>query len=136
MTTATLTVSSLSVDFRVITSAGPAFTTLPQVMGTYQTGSNLGLRSDGLVFEWGYSPLSATPVQRTDISGVRRLVLGRKTYWIHTLALRADGTLWAWGANDKGQLGTGTTISASTAVPVVGISGVSAIAAGGARLKS
>ena len=27
----------------------------------------------------------------------------------HTLALKNDGTLWAWGANDYGQLGLGDT---------------------------
>ena len=27
----------------------------------------------------------------------------------HTLAVRSDGTLWAWGHNDTGQLGDGTT---------------------------
>jgi alpha-tubulin suppressor-like RCC1 family protein len=26
----------------------------------------------------------------------------------HTVGVRADGTLWAWGANDRGQLGDGT----------------------------
>ena len=29
----------------------------------------------------------------------------------HTLAIRSDGTLWAWGLNDKGQLGDGTTVN-------------------------
>ena len=29
----------------------------------------------------------------------------------HTVAIKSDGTLWAWGLNDKGQLGDGTTIN-------------------------
>ena len=29
----------------------------------------------------------------------------------HTLAIRSDGTLWAWGLNDKGQLGDGITVN-------------------------
>jgi len=29
----------------------------------------------------------------------------------HTVAIKSDGTLWAWGLNDKGQLGDGTTVN-------------------------
>lgn len=29
----------------------------------------------------------------------------------HTVALRRDGTLWAWGLNSEGQLGDGTTVT-------------------------
>ena len=49
----------------------------------------------------------------------------------HTLALRADGTLWAWGENSSGQLGDGTVINRDTPVQVTGISDIVDFAAGG-----
>ena len=36
----------------------------------------------------------------------------------HTLALKADGSLWAWGRNNHGQLGDGTTTVQSAPVQV------------------
>jgi alpha-tubulin suppressor-like RCC1 family protein len=36
----------------------------------------------------------------------------------HSLAIRADGTLWAWGANDSSQLGTGNQVSSNIPVQV------------------
>ncbi|MEN9355017.1 MAG: hypothetical protein RL318_2342, partial [Fibrobacterota bacterium] len=47
-----------------------------------------------------------------------------------TLALKADGTVMAWGLNDSGVLGDGTTIDRLVPVPVAGLSGVIAISAG------
>lgn len=55
----------------------------------------------------------------------------------HGLALKRDGTVWAWGSNFNGQLGNGTvdelfsTIFAHAPAPVPGLSDVIAIAAGG-----
>ena len=48
----------------------------------------------------------------------------------HSVALRADGTVWAWGLNKKGQLGDGTTTDHAEPQPVSGLSGVIAVAAG------
>lgn len=49
----------------------------------------------------------------------------------HSLALKSDGTVWAWGYNVCGQLGDGTTTSKTTPVQVFGLTGITAIAGGG-----
>jgi len=48
----------------------------------------------------------------------------------HTMALKSDGTVWAWGYNGSGQLGDGSTTDRYTPVEVSGLSGVMDIAAG------
>ena len=49
---------------------------------------------------------------------------------VHSLGLKSDGTVWAWGDNFSGQLGDGTTEDRSTPVQVSGLSGVIGIAGG------
>lgn len=53
----------------------------------------------------------------------------------HTLALKADGTVWAWGDNSAGQLGDGSDTSRSQPVqvlagPTAPLTGIVAVAAG------
>jgi hypothetical protein len=50
----------------------------------------------------------------------------------HALALRDDGTVWAWGHNGDGRLGTGQTGTGVASVPqqVLGLTRITAIAAG------
>lgn len=57
----------------------------------------------------------------------------------HNLVLASDGTVWAWGENDSGQLGNGTRTVSSTPVQVSALAGVAAVTAGykhSAALKS
>ncbi|KAB2936420.1 MAG: hypothetical protein F9K25_00505 [Candidatus Contendobacter sp.] len=45
----------------------------------------------------------------------------------HTVALKSDGTVWAWGDNQWGQLGDGTTNPHLTPIPVKGLNNIVAI---------
>ena len=47
-----------------------------------------------------------------------------------SLALLANGTVLAWGRNNAGQLGDGTSVNRNTPTPVAGLTNVIAIAAG------
>ena len=49
----------------------------------------------------------------------------------HVLALKDDGTVWAWGYNSSGQLGDGTLVDKNTPVQVENLANVKDIAAGG-----
>jgi alpha-tubulin suppressor-like RCC1 family protein len=49
----------------------------------------------------------------------------------HSMALKADGTVWVFGQGLNGQLGNGDTAQQSRAIQVPGLAGVTAIEAGG-----
>ncbi len=80
---------------------------------------SLALRSDGSLWGWGLNDFGEVgdgagpggePVDRW--SPVR---VGADTDWVsiaageyHSLAVKSNGSLWAWGRNHRGQLGDGT----------------------------
>ncbi|MBY0055204.1 hypothetical protein H7K32_27080, partial [Brevibacillus agri] len=60
-----------------------------------------------------YDQTITVPVQVEEVSTqAKRLSAGGS----HTLLVKEDGTVWAWGQNEKGQLGDGTTQNRSTPV--------------------
>ncbi len=103
---------------------------------------SLALGSNGAVWAWGYNAsgelgygaagsTSGTPTQVSTISGVTAIAAGGVYNGPgFSLALKSDGTVWAWGDNSAGELGNGSFTSSQTPVQVVGVSGAVAIAAG------
>ncbi|MBK7256230.1 MAG: T9SS type A sorting domain-containing protein [Ignavibacteriae bacterium] len=112
--------------------------------GTYHM---LALDSDGRVYAWGYNRSgqlgdgttvdSNVPVAvytQGALEGERIIAIAAG--WDHSLALSADGAVYAWGRNGSGQLGDGTTLGSNVPVAVRAdgaLSGkfVTAISAGG-----
>lgn len=66
------------------------------------------------------------PVQVAGLAGATQIAAGPD----FSLALRADGTVLAWGENEHGQLGDNTTVPSLAPVAVPGLSNVVQLAAG------
>ena len=49
----------------------------------------------------------------------------------YTLALKSDGTVWAWGVNGEGQLGDGTNTDRLLPIQVPGLTGIVQVVSGG-----
>lgn len=77
---------------------------------------------------------STTPVLVSGLTGIIAVAAGGGTYEdeysAHSLALKNNGTVWAWGNNVNGQLGNGTNTTSNIPVQVSGLSGIIAIACG------
>ncbi|MBL8340772.1 MAG: hypothetical protein JNL30_04820 [Rubrivivax sp.] len=101
---------------------------------------SVAVRANGTVVAWGSNAdgklgigslggLFPTPQPVAGLSQVNAISVGQD----HSLALRSDGTVWAWGQNDVGQLGQGDDQSRTTPTQVPGLNSVVAIAAGAAH---
>lgn len=99
---------------------------------------SLALLSDGTVYAWGRNDVGqlgignttspqAAPVQ---ISFPTTDVIALAAGDDHTLALMSDGSIWAWGDNPNGELGTGDYVRHTSPTTLAGIT-ARAIAAGG-----
>ncbi len=103
---------------------------------------SLALKNDGTVWAWGDNKFGRLgdgttnqhpmPVQVKGENGVgfltdvEAVAAGKE----QGFALRADGTVWAWGYNAYGQLGDGTRTDRSTPVRVSGLEDIVAISPG------
>ena len=99
-------------------SAGGNHTVALKNDGTVTTVWAWGLNSSGQLGD-GTTDSKKTPVQVSDLTGI---VMAISAGGSHTVALKNDGTVWAWGSNDYGQLGDGTTAESHIPVQVGGSS--------------
>ncbi|WP_426058488.1 RCC1 domain-containing protein [Hymenobacter sp. B1770] len=111
----------------VAVSLPPAFAKATWKQVAAGTSHSLALTADGHLLAWGHNATGqlGTGYRRslTQPVEVPLPLSAANSTWAyvaagngHTLALTADGRLYAWGNNDCGQLGNGSTMS--TPVPV------------------
>jgi len=85
------------------------------------------VKSDGTLWTWGYNSWGMLGDGTTTSRRSPGTTAGGGTTWCavsagrcYTAAVKTDGTLWTWGINGYGQLGTGNTTQRSSPGTVAG----------------
>lgn len=98
---------------------------------------SVALASDGRVWVWGRnsngqigkgttSTAESTPYVHTTLTSASAVGAGAN----HTLVVKSDGTVWAFGLNGNGQLGDASTTQRTTPVQMSGVANATAVAGG------
>jgi alpha-tubulin suppressor-like RCC1 family protein len=116
----------------------PSLHDIVQIAATYDHA--VAVRRDGDVFAWGEtvdglrgdanvaSNVRLPPVMQVPgLTDIVQVATGAR----HSVALSRDGHVFAWGANGRGELGSGDSGAPRGPAQVVGLDDVVAIAAGG-----
>jgi len=119
--------------------AVPGASNVVHIASNPLAGHAMALRTDGRILTWGLgvfgalgdgvSFVSSTPVLVDNTTGLNYAV----NIWAgagHSVAIRHDGTVYAWGQNTNGQLGDASTTDKTTPVPMTGVSNALAGSAG------
>jgi len=90
----------------------------------------LALKADGTAWTWGRNDSGelgdgtsgavarkSSPVAVTGGHSFTDITAGK----YYDIALKADGSVWAWGLNTSGELGDGTTVSTSSPIQVLNL---------------
>lgn len=111
--------------------------------GTSISGNVSAIKTDGTLWAWGDGADGLLGLNDTNINRSSPTQVGALNTWYQTsaglsgnsnAAIKTDGTLWAWGNNPFGQLGTNNTIARSSPVQVGALTTWSQIAAGSSHM--
>ena len=120
---------------------GPGLVIVPGLSNITQVsvggGHVLALDSSGTVWSWGMNFFGElgdratggshpTPVPVPFLNQIVQVSAGVG----YSLALRSDGTVWAFGDNEQGELGDGTTVNRNSAEQIHGLGVVTRVVAG------
>lgn len=90
---------------------------------TIPAGTSTGI---GSLWAWGGNELGGVG-DSTTVDKIWPVLIGANAQWrlvsaganaTHSVAVKADGTLWAWGGNSSGQLGDGTFLRKTSPVQI------------------
>ena len=89
---------------------------------------SMAIREDGSLWAWGYNLCvmgnvgllgDGTTINRHTPVKIMTDVVAVSAGFEHTMAIRTDGRLWAWGVNTVGLLGDGTTVCSNIPVKIM-----------------
>ncbi|MCX7736025.1 MAG: T9SS type A sorting domain-containing protein [Candidatus Kapabacteria bacterium] len=107
------------------------------VCGDYHT---VAIKGDGTLWAWGRNEYYGQLGDGTTTNRTIPIQIGAATNWesvacgyYHTIAIKGDGTLWAWGNNQYGQLGDGTTTTRTSPVQIGAATNWESVACGGSH---
>ena len=91
----------------------------------YSASHSLAVKTDGTLWAWGANSRGQCGQGDTTNTKFSPVQIGAGTSWSSatagngfSLAVKTDGTLWAWGVNASGQLGQGDVVNRSSPVQV------------------
>jgi alpha-tubulin suppressor-like RCC1 family protein len=85
----------------------------------------IALKTDGTLWSWGFGIFGQLGIGSDPLSQGTPIQIGADSDWIeisagsrHSMAIKANGTLWAWGNNDSGQFGVGNNMGTNAPIQV------------------
>jgi alpha-tubulin suppressor-like RCC1 family protein/uncharacterized protein YjdB len=124
-TTITATINGMTATCAVQVENRPS--PVRGVTGTAACGYQftVAIKANGEMWSWGANNVGNLGLGDTVTPRNTPQRVGMDTNWaavsatyVHTAALKTDGSLWVWGSNSDGQLGQGGTSTASLTSPV------------------